>query len=119
MGGELMALGAITVVLIGYRQSKPLRRARALKRLHGIYRERTVAVQDSIDKQARDLIKLSGYSVSKIERIFEADCDGDREVLFHGRWMGDKRAKIAGDEDEAIYTLTLRGDETGFVSSGW
>lgn len=78
-----------------------------------------MAVHDTIDKQARDLIKAEGYWVAKIHKILSADCDGDREVLFAGKYKGDKAMKIAGEDEEALYTLTLRGEGTGYVSSGW
>lgn len=78
-----------------------------------------MAAKDPIEKQARELIRAQGFWCARIERVLAADRDGDREVLFHGRFQGHREMKIPGETEDSLYTLTLRGDETAFVSSGW
>lgn len=71
------------------------------------------------EKEARRAAEARNYEVTEIFKVCDPDCDGERETLFKGRYRGDKRAKIPGDEDQELYRLVVRGDDTGYVISGW
>lgn len=77
--------------------------------------------EKTLEEQARALIWQQGYSISKdyALRILAPDADGDREVLFRGRWKGDERAKIGADTEDCCYALIWRGEGTSYVGSGW
>lgn len=79
--------------------------------------------EKTLEEQARNLIHREGYSISKDSsdpfRISTPDCDGDREVLFRGKYRGDDRMKIAGDSEDHCYALVWRGEGTSYIGVGW